>query len=157
MPAAWFQTDAGSSYLQAEKLQTSWIEFLERFKFDCWFTLTFRVPSASAGLAIDRASRLIAKVSRRLRIMGLLAFVVAERHSNGTYHCHGLLRLGALSDEVIRMVLTVFWEIAFDMFGRNSFALVRDSCAVRTYVSKYLTKRPADYRFVQFSDFQKRR
>lgn len=146
VPATWWSTDEGLGYIKHRELQSSWASFLEKFSFDCWFTLTFKKPAQSGILAIDRTIRLIETVSKKAKI-NVSAFVVAEAHKNGSYHSHGLMRIGALTAELERIILKIFWEIGVDMFGRNSFALVRDSAAVRVYVSKYLTKQPADHRF----------
>jgi hypothetical protein len=144
---AWLATDEGRMWLAKIDLAKAWVAFLGKFKFDCWFTLTFRNPAQSSILAIDRAVRLVNLVVKRTKIK-VSAFIVAEQHRSGTFHCHGLMRLGALSAEIERMILHYFWQIGLEMFGRNSFAMVRDSDAVRIYVSKYLTKKPADHRFV---------
>ena len=146
VPAQWWGSDEGMAYIKHRELQNAWAYFLEKFSFDCWFTLTFKKPAQSGILAIDRTIRLIETVSKKAKIK-VSAFVVAEAHKNGTYHAHGLMRLGALSVELERMLLKMFWEIGVDLYGRNSLALVRDSAAVRVYVSKYLTKQPADHRF----------
>jgi hypothetical protein len=98
-------------------------------------------------LAVDRAVRLIHLVAKRTKLH-IRAFVIAEQHRSGTFHSHGLLGLDGLTQDLERMILSYFWKIGIDLFGRNSFALVKDSDAVRTYVSKYITKHPADYRFV---------
>jgi hypothetical protein len=146
-PAEWLASEESRAFRERIELQTAWAAFLGKFKFDCWFTLTYRNPAQSGILAIDRAVRLINLVVKRTKLH-IAAFVVAEQHRSGTYHCHGLMRLGALSVEIERTILRYFWQVGFDLFGRNSFAMVRDSDAVRIYVSKYLTKKPADHRFV---------
>ncbi|MBI5303775.1 MAG: hypothetical protein HY868_16690 [Chloroflexi bacterium] len=147
VPADWWNTDEGHAWRKKAELQGAWAGFLEKFQFDCWFTLTYRSPAQSAILAIDRAVKLVQKVGKALKIQ-VATFIVAEQHRNGSYHCHGLMRLGAMNTEFERAILTVFWKTALDLYGRNSFALVKDSNAVRVYVSKYLTKQPADHRFV---------
>jgi hypothetical protein len=147
VPAEWLASEESRAFRERIALQNAWTSFLAKFKFDCWFTLTYRNPAQSSILAIDRAARLINLVVKRTKLH-IAAFIVAEQHRSGTFHCHGLMRLGALSAEIERMILHYFWQVGFDLFGRNSFAMVRDSDAVRIYVSKYLTKRPADHRFV---------
>ena len=104
--------------------------------------------SSSLGFqGIDRACKLLRKVSKKLgtKIGG---FIVAEEHRNGTFHVHGLMRLGALSNDTSKDMLREFWAMGLELYGRNSFALVKDSEAVRKYVAKYLIKGPADHRFI---------
>jgi len=147
VPPEWWVTDEGRAWRKKQEIQVAWAGFLERFNFDTWFTLTYREPAQSAILAVDRAVRLVKTVCKRLKI-SVAVFIVAEQHRNGSYHCHGLMRLDALPGHLAANVLTAFWSIALDLFGRNSFAGVKDSTAVRTYVSKYLTKQPADWRLM---------
>jgi hypothetical protein len=128
-------------------LQEGWSSFLSRFGFDCFFTLTFRNPAWSAECAVDRACRLLRKFFKH-RHMKLDAFVVAEQHLNGCYHVHGMLRLGALSDDQGVQLLRGLWTLGFNTYGRCQFDLIRSSESVRLYISKYLTKRVADYRLL---------
>lgn len=131
----------------AQTVQEGWSEFFSRFGFDCFFTLTFREPSFSAECACDRAERLLRKFFKH-RHQKLDAFVVAEQHLNGSYHAHGLLRLGALGREQSIELLRGLWTLGFNTYGRCRFDLIRNQEAVRLYISKYLTKRIADYRLI---------
>lgn len=132
---------------QRQDLKESWAKFLERFEFDCFFTLTYRAPATSAILSIDRASRLLGKFYDSLKIP-LQSFIVAEQHESGTYHAHGLLRLGTLNKENQVLLCRALWKAGWQKYGRCSFELIRSSEDVRAYVGKYLTKRVADHRFV---------
>lgn len=129
------------------ELVSAWSEFLNRFEYDCFFTLTYREPAQSAMLAIDRASRLLGKFYDNLD-RPLNAFVVAEQHRNGSYHAHGLLELKGLDREADVMLCRALWQAGYDKFGLCRFELVRDGGQVRNYVSKYLVKRVADHRFI---------
>lgn len=147
VPADWWTTEDGYAYKRGEELRSAWVTFLGKYAFDSWFTLTYRNPAQSSILAIDRAAKLVIRVCKHLKL-NLGAFIVAESHRNGSYHCHGLMRLGAASKEMDAMILRTFWQIGFNMYGRCSFDLVRDPDAVTQYVSKYLTKGFTDHRFL---------
>jgi hypothetical protein len=150
VPAEWWNTEEGQAFQQLQKIQAGWIEFLRRFDFDCWFTITFREPAQSAMLACDRAVRALRCVTERLKLSGLDAFIVGEGHRHGgAYHAHGMLALHALDEAMAKKVLSVFWKISFDLFGINRFSLIRERDAVRKYVSKYITKAPGDWRIVK--------
>lgn len=151
---SWFFSDEGLGFLKRQELQTEWIAFLSRFGFDAWFTVTYKTPAASSILAIDRTQRVLRKAFKQIKTP-LDAFIVSEQHRDGTYHSHGMLKLGALSAEMERQLLRYLWDCTFhdSVCGRNSFSIIRESDAVRRYVSKYLVKRPADFRFLGFKGF----
>ena len=147
VPPDWWATEEGCTFLKSRELKQSWAEFLGKFGFDVWFTLTFRDGASSATLAVDRTARLLKRACKSIK-MECNAFIVAEQHINGTYHSHGLMRLGALTEEYESDFLRHFWQVAFEMYGRNSFTRIGDVDAVGSYVAKYLTKELADYRFI---------
>ncbi|MBI5304883.1 MAG: hypothetical protein HY868_22305 [Chloroflexi bacterium] len=120
---------------------------------DAWFTLTFRDGASSAELAVDRTIALLRQACKEIKL-DCNAFVVAEQHRNGTFHSHGMMRLGALSQEFEREILQHFWRVAMEKYGRNRFTRIANGNAVGYYVAKYLTKNLADWRFVGFKGFQ---
>jgi len=144
---AWWDSEEGKKFLNRDACIDAWISTLEKFQFDCFFTLTYKEPAESSMLAIDRASRLLTKNFKKLKIP-LSAFVAAEPHRSGLYHCHGLLKLGALGDLQKKLILTDLWKVGYEMFGRCSFEVIEDAERVRAYVSKYLLKSNCDWRFV---------
>jgi hypothetical protein len=145
VPVEWFDSEGGLAYLKRIKLQEAWIGFLKRWDFDSWFTVTFADPTKWSMLAVDRTIRVLRLVTKRLNLSGLESFVVAEPHQNGSYHAHGMLALHALNEEMAKKMLSVFWKISFDIYGFNRFQLMRNGDAVRTYVTKYITKSPTDW------------
>lgn len=147
VPADWWASEDGQRFLNKEHLIEEWVEFLDGFGYDCFFTLTFREPASSSILAIDRAAKLLSKFGKSIHFY-FSAFIVAEQHKSGMYHVHGLLRLGALDSSHTELMLEGLWRAGFEKFGRCSFQLVKDGGRVRAYVSKYLVKKVCDHRFV---------
>lgn len=126
------------------ELQRAWIQFLSRFNFNVYFTLTFRFSAPSADCAISRTIRFLRAVSKSYRV-DIFSFIVAEQHRSGTYHTHGMLVLDALLLE--REVLRGIWSLAYSLYGINRFSLISRHDAVVRYVSKYITKRVTDFTF----------
>ena len=153
VPPEWWTSAEGYAFLRKQASKKSWAEMLLQMGFDAWFTLTFRDPASSAILALDRTTRLMKKAHKAIGI-DCNAFVVAEQHQNGTYHAHGLLRIGALTKEFEQEFLRHFWQVAFEAYGRNSFTRIVNQDAVTLYVAKYVTKDMADHRFIGFKGFR---
>jgi hypothetical protein len=143
----WWASDEGIGFLNRQEQKQAWVKFLNGLGFDTWFTLTFRDGASSAGLAVDRAKRLLKRACKGIKIE-CNAFIVAEQHVNGTYHVHGMMRVGAISKEFEQGFLRYFWKVAFDAYGRNSFSSIDDNDAVSAYVAKYLVKRVCDWQLV---------
>lgn len=140
----WWQTDEGQEFLKRQRLRQEWVNFLEPFGFDVWFTLSFDekkiLRPQTAGLALDRTVRLLRKACKGVDIE-CNAFVIAEPHKGGTYHTHGMMRLDTLGKEFETIFLRHFWQVAFEIYGRNRFSRIECDSAVRYYVAKYVTKR----------------
>lgn len=149
----WWSSENGYGFLKRQQLKQAWVNLLSQLGCDVWFTLTFRDGASSAILAVDRTKRLLKKACKSIKLE-CSAFIVAEQHLNGTYHSHGMMRVGALSQELGTMFLRHFWKVAFEVYGRNSFTRIADGDAVGYYVAKYLTKSLADYQFVGFKGFR---
>jgi len=143
----WWLTEEGQSFLRKQRLQQEWVNFLERFGFDVWFTLTFRDPVYSGGQAIRRTVRMLCQAFRGVGIKGRnLAFIVAGEHSlGGTYYTHGMMRLDMLPSASEDNFLRYFWRVAFELYGRNRFSRIECDSAVRYYVSKYIMREVADW------------
>jgi hypothetical protein len=143
----WWYSEEGQRFLEKQQLRQEWASFLGRFHFDVWFTLTFKNPANSGGLAIARTARLLRKAFKGVGIEGdNLAFVVAEEHRlGGMYHTHGMMRLDALDKQFEDTFLRYFHRVAFELYGRNRFSRIACNDSVRYYVSKYITKRVADW------------
>ena len=153
VPPDWWSSEDGYRFLKRQELKHAWCDLLTQLDCDVWFTLTFRKGADSAMLAIDRTKRVLRKACEGVQ-MECNAFIVAEQHTNGTYHTHGMLRVGALSQAFEEIFLQHFWRVAFEAHGRNAFTRISDGDAVGYYVAKYLTKELSDYRFIGFKGFR---
>ncbi len=131
---------------EKERVQAGWREFLGRYSWDCFFTMTYRDPARSDMNATGRAERLLTKEFGNLG-KNLRAFIVAEAHRSGMYHAHGLLILG-LEGDWARMMRSELWHAAKAKYGLCRFDMVRDPDAVNTYLTKYMTKAPSDWRLI---------
>jgi hypothetical protein len=149
----WWNSEEGVSFLNRQELKRAWATLLSQLGCNVWFTITFRKGAQSAMLAVDRTTRLLKKAHEGIK-MDCNAFVVGEQHKNGTYHTHGMLRLGALSKEFEDIFLKYFWEVTFKAHGRNVFSRIRKGDAVGYYVAKYVSKEMADFRFIGFKGFK---
>jgi len=144
---AWWASDDGMRFKMRDEMIDSWVELLDKKKFDCFFTLTFREPASGSILAIDRGQRLLRYYFKSLKFP-LDAFIVAEQHKSGLYHVHGLLKIPRMMETNVDMFLTGLWKIGYEKFGRCSFQKIVDPERVRKYVAKYLLKDGGDWRFV---------
>lgn len=134
---------------EREKLRAGWNQFLGGQGFDCFWTMTYKEPANSAGLAIDRSKRLLTNFYKSIsKGAQVHAFIVAEQHLSGSYHVHGLMRLGVQGDDIQFAMRKGLWAAAHKKYGRARFEPVNDADAVRGYVCKYLTKRVCDYAVV---------
>ena len=149
----WWKSEEGLTFLKRQELKRAWANVLTQLGCNVWFTITFRKGAQSAMLAVDRTTRLLKKAHEGIK-MDCNAFVVGEQHKNGTYHTHGMLRLGALSKEFEDIFLKYFWEVTFKAHGRNVFSRIRKGDAVGYYVAKYVSKEMADFRFIGFKGFK---
>lgn len=115
-------------------LQDGWVKFLEPMGFDCFFTITYRLPARSWTSAIWRAKKFLIRYysgrGERAR-----AFIVAEPHELGHYHVHGLLDTHG-SFELRRHL----WAACKNRHGICRFEPLDDKEAVRIYVTKYCLK-----------------
>ncbi|MBI5031752.1 MAG: hypothetical protein HZB51_14585 [Chloroflexi bacterium] len=153
VPPDWWTSEEGYGFLKRQELKQEWVKLLNQLGCDVWFTLTFRKGASSAMLAVDRTKRLLKKACKSVNL-DCNAFVVAEQHLSGTYHSHGMMVIGALSEEFETMFMRHFWKMAFEAHGRNSFTRISDGEAVGYYVAKYLTKSLADHQFIGFKGFR---
>lgn len=108
----WWMTEEGQGFLKRQALKQEWVNLLNQLGCDVWFTLTFRKGASSAMLAVDRTKRLLKKACKSIDLE-CNAFIVAEQHLSGTYHAHGMMVVGALSEELEAMFLRHFWKLAF--------------------------------------------
>jgi len=147
VPSDWWASDDGARFKKQDQMIDSWVSMLDEKKYDCFFTLTYREPASSSILAIDRGQRLLRRYFKSLKFR-LDAFVVAEQHKSGLYHCHGLLKIPLTNETNVDLFLTGLWKIGYEKFGRCSFQKIVDPERVRKYIAKYLLKDGGDWRFV---------
>lgn len=122
--------------------------------WDYFVTLTIS-PDKFDRFDLEAWYKRFSQCLRDQRKKGLdIAFLlVPERHTNGAWHCHGLIRgnleLVSFADERASGLSVpddlvdggyLDWPFYRDKFGWCSFAPVQNSVAVAYYVTKYLTK-----------------
>lgn len=133
------------SFEQIERIKEGWIEFLGGQGYDVFGTITFKEPSRTSHVAVHRAVRVMRKFCKAIGLKHLHAFIVAEQHASGTWHCHVLWRSGCTGPDGLSRMLHGVWQFTFDRLGRCSFEAFHDGDAVRSYVCKYLLKHPGDW------------
>lgn len=109
-------------------------DYLRTFPWDDFITVTFERPANYPRLAIKRTTRALHSVAR--------AFIAAEPHKLGNYHCHGLVYWGEdYRDEPGR------WDprkdrtlAAINALGFSRLSPIRQVGEVAGYCAKYLTK-----------------
>jgi len=117
-------------------LKEGWSEFLDRYVWDGFVTVTFREPRLPHHA--DSTLNEVAKVLRRHTNRHF--FLGGELHVNRTLHVHGLLQLPARDPAVKRIQGTDLWRELFERFGRSQVSAVQANEAVSIYVSKYCVK-----------------
>lgn len=132
---------------ERERFKLGWREMISRYGFDCFFTLTFKYPAQSPELAIDRAKSLLTEFYNSAGGT-VAAFVVAEEHKLGTYHAHGLLRLGVSNPYTKALYCDALWSLAKLRCGLSRFEVIRELDKCESYITKYILKDIADYRWV---------
>ena len=127
-------------------LRSAWVEFLGRFGWQIFATQTYADPVRHPRLAMDRLSRVLRAAAIRYRLP-LFAFLAAEEHKHGGYHAHGLVLARGADLRRVRGLLRFLWLLGFEMWGLCRYEDVKRIGGVSGYVSKYITKGPADYDF----------
>jgi hypothetical protein len=125
--------------VDGEAVRSGWLEFLGRYFFNVFFTITFMNPASSSILALDRATKVLTKFHDSID-QGLLGFVVAEQHQSGLYHVHGLLQLQCFDEASTIAMCQALERVTLKAWGRCRFELIKDVGHVQGYVSKYLSK-----------------
>lgn len=110
------------------RLQLS--EFLSRYDWDYFFTVTCRVERHDAlALLRDVSNELPNSFNSR-------AFIVIEPHKTSTgLHAHGIYGC-----EFPKPDLTWQWRAFFHRFGRSKVERINSKAEVYWYLSKYLAK-----------------
>lgn len=106
--------------------------------FEYFATLTINSSSCDRFSLTECQHKLRNKLERLKRLNKNFAYIfITERHKNGAYHFHGLVKgidnfytnyNGYLSNKI------------FDQLGFNSFSKIRDYTKTCNYILKYITK-----------------
>ena len=128
------------------ELRSAWAEFLGQWEWQIFATQTYAEPVGYPRLAMDRLARVLRAAAIRYGLP-LFAFIAAEEHKQGGYHAHGLVLARGADLRRIRGSLRFLWLLGFEMYGLCRFEDVKRVGGVSGYVSKYITKGPADYDF----------
>ena len=119
--------------------------YLGQQVWDSFYTVTFKSNQRFPFTAIS-------KVSKVLRTYGHVgrAFIAAEQHMLGGYHCHGLVAWrplfdGSPTDYALQMAVT---KSHFDRLGWSNMQVPRDIGGVTGYCAKYLTKNTVEWDFL---------
>jgi len=123
-------------YALETSLKEAWSEFLDRYNWDAFVTVTYREPRLPHHA--DSSLREIGKVIRRHTHRHY--FLGGELHVNRSLHVHGLLQLPARDPAWKRAQGSSLWKELFERFGRSQVSPVQANEAVSTYVSKYCVK-----------------
>lgn len=126
-------------------LATNWIVFLDRYRFDWFFTGTFR-EAIHAEEADKRWRRFTNDLNRQLygrRWMrrphgGIYWARASERQRRGVLHFHALMGdWQGLDEKARRLTWMDNWN---DLAGFAQIERIVDETAVRRYLSKYVVK-----------------
>jgi len=125
------------------QLREAWSSWLAGLGFQAFYTQTYADPCHYPRLAIERGWRVIRTLAVRYEV-DVFAFLVAEEHRNGTYHCHGLVRTSPVGVLALKDSLRWIWLLGSE-WGLCRFESIARVGGVTGYVAKYLTKRICDY------------
>jgi len=129
------------------EVQDGFSEFLQRWRWDYFLTVSFRTPRQPfhALSTLQQVARVIKKRSNGRFFIG------TELHLNRTLHVHGLYQSPTTPDGPTWVSGTVMaqylWQDFFGLFGRSQVRKVRSREAVSSYCSKYVTKELTEWEF----------
>jgi len=124
---------------QPMQFSLAWGEWLSRWEWSAWCTLTFRDP----GYTHEAATRSWLRFASWIRREGspdLAWFVGHEVGARGRLHLHALL--GAVLPYTQRSALWSWWH---KKYGRAQILAYHPKLGAAHYVSKYVTKDLAHY------------
>lgn len=126
-----------------EPLNEAWGEFLGRYKWDYFLTITFRESRHPhhAQSTLSQIGKIIEGLSRGRYFLG------SELHFNRTLHVHGLFTpLGRSDTPAARTTANVLWGFFLADFGRSQVRRVQKNEAVSHYCSKYASKELTEWK-----------
>jgi len=97
---------------------------------------------------MDRLARVVNVLAVRYEVP-VLAFIVAEQHRLGSYHAHAILASESPGCSLLELPdsLRFLWLEGSERFGICRAVSIERIGGVVGYVSKYITKRVAEYDF----------
>ncbi len=149
MPAAFPLSTEAKRGLAANReyprneVQDGFAEFLQRWRWDYFLTVSFRTPRQPfhALSTLSEVARVI-----RARSAGRF-FIGTELHLNRTLHVHGLFQSASVSDANAKSIAGLLFRDFLARFGRSQVRAVRSREAVSNYCSKYVTKELTEWEF----------
>ena len=117
-------------------LKEAWVEFLSRWRWDAFLTITYREPRQPhhAQASLNAIAKVIRRHTHRRVFLG------GELHISRALHVHGLLQFPGHDPSFYRAAGSALWSELFERFGRSQVSPVQAQEAVSTYVTKYSVK-----------------
>jgi hypothetical protein len=118
------------------KVRAGWVEFLKRFNWSLFCTLTFKYPVKTMWGA-EHLVREFAERTTKHELNSISYCFFLETFHSGDWHCHGLIRN---LNEFHRSSASVwaYWKATNG--GRCQFSELRGTGEAFGYMVKYLTK-----------------
>ena len=113
-------------------LDEGWREFLSRFPWSHFLTISFREPQR-AGKAMSVLSAVSKTIGRGWAPWHL--FLATEPHRTGLLHLHGLM-----VERDADMNRRALWQVLFTRYGISRVDSIESIGGVTGYVIKYVTK-----------------
>ena len=120
-------------------------EFLKKYYWDDFFTVTFREPRKEPYYAARNVWNQLKEYNVAMAFMGV------EPHQSGDLHVHGIMSGNGPGWKPEIKLPWEIWEGLFKKFGRNKVEMCNTLEAVTGYCSKYILKqqkRCVDYYYL---------
>lgn len=117
-------------------LKTAWVDFIKRYNWSLFVTLTFKYPVKTIYGAQSKIRAWLNQVTyAELRSVSYIFFL--EQFHSGYWHCHGLIR-NEFEEYDSALKIWRSWQIYNG--GRARFSELRPGERAFWYMVKYLTK-----------------
>lgn len=108
--------------------------------FEYFATLTINSSSCDRFSLTECQSKLRTKLQTLKKYNKNFAYLfITEKHKNGAYHFHGLVK-GMCDKDLYINKFGYLSHKTFDYLGFNSFSKIRDFTKCCNYITKYITK-----------------
>lgn len=126
------------------EIKAAFAEWLGRYHWDYFLTVTFRepLPPHRGQNVLNSIARTIKRVAGEPRML----FLGMEQHTSSFLHCHGLYMRKMGNGGLI--YAHQLWKPLFDTYGYSRVEEVRSQSDAAKYVTKYCVKALADYLIV---------